>query len=51
MYTLGVAVLFITSLPSMINRGAGLPGLIVAIITISAALGGTKASIPPLLGK
>jgi POT family proton-dependent oligopeptide transporter len=34
----------------MLDRGAGLPGLIVAMIVISLALGGVKASLPPLLG-
>ena len=32
------------------DRGAGLPGLVVALILISLALGGVKASLPPLLG-
>jgi dipeptide/tripeptide permease len=49
-YTIGVAVLLITSIPTITYTG-GLPGLLVALITISAALGGTKASLPPLLGK
>jgi POT family proton-dependent oligopeptide transporter len=50
MYVLGVAVLFVCSIPWMLDRGAGLPGLIVAMIVISLALGGVKASLPPLLG-
>lgn len=50
MYTVGVAVLLVTSIPAVFHHGAGLPGLLVALITISAALGGTKASLPPLLG-
>lgn len=51
MYTIGVAVLLVTSIPAVFHHGAGLPGLLVALITISAALGGTKASLPPLLGE
>lgn len=47
---IGVMVLFITSIPSMLHNGAGLPGLIVAMILISLALGGVKASLPPMLG-
>jgi POT family proton-dependent oligopeptide transporter len=50
MYVLGVAVLFVCSIPWMLDRGAGLPGLVVAMIVISLALGGVKASLPPLLG-
>jgi POT family proton-dependent oligopeptide transporter len=50
MYVLGVVVLFVCSIPWMLDRGAGLPGLIVAMIVISLALGGVKASLPPLLG-
>ncbi|KAH1987386.1 hypothetical protein KXW68_006689 [Aspergillus fumigatus] len=47
LYVLGVAVLFATSIPSMLHRGAGLPGLIVAMILVSLSLGGIKASLPP----
>jgi POT family proton-dependent oligopeptide transporter len=50
MYVLGVAVLFVCSIPWMLDRGSGLPGLIVAMILISFALGGVKSSLPPLLG-
>jgi POT family proton-dependent oligopeptide transporter len=37
-------------MPWMIDRGAGLPGMIVAMIVISLAFGGVKTSLPPLLG-
>jgi hypothetical protein len=50
MYTFGVVVLLITSIPAVIHSGGSLPGLLVALLTIGAALGGTKAVIPPLLG-
>ena len=50
MYTFGVVVLLITSIPAVIHKGGSLPGLLVALLTIGAALGGTKAVIPPLLG-
>jgi POT family. len=49
-YVLGVALLFITSIPWMLYYGAGLPGLVIAMVIISLALGGVKASIPPMLG-
>ncbi|KAK5997486.1 putative peptide transporter ptr2 [Cladobotryum mycophilum] len=51
MYAVGVAILFVTSIPEVLHHGAGLPGLIAAMITISLALGGVKASIPPLLAE
>lgn len=37
-YVLGCVVMVVSSLPAMLDRGAGLPGLIVAMILI--ALGG-----------
>jgi dipeptide/tripeptide permease len=33
-YMTGIFILFITSLPPMLDRGAGLPGLILAMIVI-----------------
>lgn len=51
MYMVGLAVLFVTSLPWMIDHGAGLPGLLVALIISSLALGGVKASLPPMLAE
>jgi len=42
-YTLGCIVLVVSSLPVMLDRGAGLPGLIIAMILI--ALGGGGASL------
>ena len=50
-YILGVAILFITSLPRLLDRGAGLPGLIVAMVIISLGLGGIKSTLPPFLGE
>lgn len=51
MYISGVFVLFMTSLPALLSRGAGLPGLIVAMVFISCGLGAIKASIPPYLAE
>ena len=51
MYILGVAILFITSLPFFLDHGAGLPGLVVAMVVISMGLGGIKATLPPFLGE
>ena len=50
-YIIGVAILFVTSLPVSLSHGAGLPGLIVAMVTISVGLGGIKATLPPFLGR
>lgn len=50
-YIVGVAVLFLTSLPAMLERGAGPPGLIVAMVLISLGLGGVKATLPPFLAE
>lgn len=51
MYILGVFVLFMTSLPALLSRGAGLPGLIVAMVFVSCGLGAIKATIPPYLAE
>ncbi|KAK9423239.1 putative Oligopeptide transporter [Seiridium unicorne] len=47
--TVGIAVLFVTSLPSLLNRGAGLPGLILALIVIGLGSGGIKSNVGPLI--
>lgn len=51
LYTIGLVVLLITSIPMLSQRGAGLPGLIVAMVWISLGLGGIKSTLPPFLGK
>ena len=44
-------MLLITSIPPLLKQGAGLPGLIVALIIISLGVGGVKSTLPPLLGQ
>jgi POT family proton-dependent oligopeptide transporter len=39
-----------TSLPVALDRGAGFPGLIVAMLFIAFGVGATKATISPLIG-
>ena len=41
----------VTSIPELLHHGSGLPGLIVAMLTISLALSAVKANLPPFLGK
>lgn len=50
-YAVGLLVLTMTSIPMLLDRDAGLPGVIISMVIISFALGGVKASIAPLLGK
>lgn len=50
-YLLGTLILFITSLPPLLNYGAGLPGLIVALTFTSIGLGAIKASMPPYVAE
>ena len=44
-------MLLITSIPPLLKQGAGLPGLIVALIIISLGVGGVKSTLPPFLGQ
>ncbi|KAF6814869.1 oligopeptide transporter [Colletotrichum plurivorum] len=48
-YQCGSLILLITSLPVALNRGAGLPGLIAAMILIAIGVAGVKATLPPFL--
>ncbi|KAJ5761741.1 uncharacterized protein N7511_005123 [Penicillium nucicola] len=45
----GVLILFVTSFPFSIKHGAGLPGLIVALILIGLGFGGIKSNVAPLI--
>ncbi|KAF1995388.1 hypothetical protein P154DRAFT_526318 [Amniculicola lignicola CBS 123094] len=49
-YFAGCVVLFATSLPVALDRGAGLPGLAVAMVLIGLGVGGVKATFSPYLG-
>lgn len=50
-YVVGVAVLFLTSLPSSIEAGTALPGLIVAMVVVGLGTGGIKANVSPLIAE
>ncbi|KAF2019953.1 oligopeptide transporter [Aaosphaeria arxii CBS 175.79] len=46
----GNLVMLTTSLPVALDRGAGLPGLIVAMFLIASGVGATKATVSPFIG-
>ena len=50
-YLTGVAILFLTSLPTSIEHGAGTGGLIVAMIVIGIGTGGIKSNVSPLIAE
>ncbi|KAF1848188.1 DNA repair helicase [Cucurbitaria berberidis CBS 394.84] len=50
-YMVGIAILFVTSLPWSIERGAAFPGLIVAMVVIGLGTGGIKSNVSPLVAE
>lgn len=48
-YLVGLLVLFLTSLPISLEHGAGLGGLVVAIIIVGLGTGGIKSNVAPLI--
>lgn len=46
---IGLFVLFVTSLPIFLDRGAGVGGFIIAIIIIGIGTGGIKSNVAPLI--
>ncbi|ANB15292.1 Ptr2p [Sugiyamaella lignohabitans] len=48
-YIIGTLVLFVTSLPTALEHGAGLGGLIAAMIIIGLGTGGIKSNVSPLI--
>ncbi|EAW14639.1 putative POT oligopeptide transporter [Aspergillus clavatus NRRL 1] len=47
----GVSILFVTSFPTSLEHGAGLPGLIVALVLIGLGFGGIKSNVAPLIAE
>ncbi|KAK7712056.1 peptide transporter ptr2 [Botryosphaeria dothidea] len=50
-YMAGIVVLFLTSLPSSIEAGFALPGLLTAILVIGLGTGGIKSNVSPLIAE
>ncbi|KAF1937512.1 DNA repair helicase [Clathrospora elynae] len=50
-YMLGIAILFVTSLPWCIERGAAFSGLVVAMVIIGIGTGGIKSNVSPLIAE
>jgi dipeptide/tripeptide permease len=50
-YMLGITILFATSLPASVERGAAFPGLIVAMLIIGLGTGGIKSNVAPLIAE
>ncbi|KAF2760063.1 putative MFS peptide transporter [Pseudovirgaria hyperparasitica] len=50
-YIAGLIILFVTSLPFVIERGAALGGLIAAMAVIGLGTGGIKANVSPLIAE
>ncbi|KAF4830196.1 Peptide transporter PTR2 [Colletotrichum tropicale] len=46
----GSLVMFVSALPSSLDNGAGLAGLIIAMVLIGLGVGATKATISPFIG-
>ncbi|KAL5115346.1 peptide transporter ptr2 [Pleosporales sp. CAS-2024a] len=49
LYCLGIAALTISSVPANLDKGWGVPGLVVAMFLIGLGGGGVKAIMPPFL--
>jgi POT family proton-dependent oligopeptide transporter len=49
LYCLGIAALTISSVPANLDRGWGIPGLVVAMFLVGLGGGGVKAILPPFL--
>lgn len=50
-YTFGVLILFLTSLPVSIENGAALGGLVAAMIVIGLGTGGIKSNVSPMIAE
>lgn len=49
-YLCGCLVQFITSLPTVLDQGGGIPGLALAMFLIGIGLGGVRSTISPFIG-
>ncbi|OJJ39933.1 hypothetical protein ASPWEDRAFT_151477 [Aspergillus wentii DTO 134E9] len=49
--SIGVLILFTTSLPDSLDHGAGLPGLMIALVLIGMGTGGIKSNVSPLIAE
>ncbi|KAI9722822.1 MAG: peptide transporter ptr2 [Chrysothrix sp. TS-e1954] len=50
-YVVGLIILFVTSLPTAIEHGAALGGMITSMIVIGLGTGGIKANVCPLIAE
>lgn len=50
-YICGILILWTTALPTAIEHGAALPGLVVAMIVIGCGTGGIKSNVSPLIAE
>lgn len=50
-YMLGIAILFATSLPWSLERGAAFPGLVIAMAVIGLGTGGIKSNVSPMIAE
>jgi dipeptide/tripeptide permease len=50
-YMVGIAILFVTSLPWALESGAAFPGLVVAMVVIGLGTGGIKSNVSPLIAE
>lgn len=50
-YTIGILILFLTSLPVSIENGAALGGLVVAMVIIGTGTGGIKSNVSPMIAE
>jgi POT family proton-dependent oligopeptide transporter len=48
-YIVGLLILTLTSLPTALDHGAGMPGFILAVIIIGLGTGGIKSNVAPLI--
>ncbi|KAF7715922.1 Proton-dependent oligopeptide transporter family protein [Penicillium ucsense] len=48
-YLVGLLILVLTSLPTSLEHGAGLPGFIVSILIVGLGTGGIKSNVAPLI--